>query len=646
MTQLHFSRKWIQVLSATALGTLATINAGDASSAGQGSPALNANRLGKLASCLELATSPTGGLVGNPEVVQSSIVVNIAPPDPGGYFSGSANPNAPGGGGSVPPTPSYCNVNFTYSTGLEGPSAGYDIGQKQLIKIRVFLPLSVADGGSGGVQGNWNGKQMVGASGGSSGDHIRWASYAEGVVDDDFQYAIRLGYVGSNTDAGQNNPPFVLIGSGPLAGTLAIGTIEDWAARATHYGKRMAAVIAKSYYGTKPAKVYFNGCSGAGNMALGQLQRFGDEYDGALIGAPAIYWQQRALADAWPNLVWKKHVQQGGTIPTAAQRNAVNAAATASCDVQGLDTVADGIVADPRACTFSAKAHVCGVSGAPATNCLTSAQADAIDRIWDGPRNRYGKRIYFGKDRGLSFSLSAGNAGNQTIQWNHANPALNGSILFSDPESVALAGSPAGAMSYDDEATLGSNTVGDYSDNIGLPQDSFRKNGEHKGGKIIHIHGTQDGALFWRHSADYYRRTAVYYGNGKADYESLQSWYRFFPMPGVGHCQGGAPSAADPFLALERWVEKGQAPDSLLATQYPGVSPANRTRLLCPYPKTAVYKGSGSTEDAANYSCAGSLDTQQVVCDSVRTKFKEENKNALDFASLGVNPASCPALTP
>jgi hypothetical protein len=143
--------------------------------------------------CLDLAKKATGGLVGNRDVVQSTLTANIVPPDPGGYFSGSANPTAPGGGGSVPPTPSYCNIQFTYSSGLEGPRDGYDQGQTQLIKIRVFLPLNTADGGSGAVQGNWNGKQMVGASGGTSSDHIRWASYAEGVVDDDFQYAIRLG---------------------------------------------------------------------------------------------------------------------------------------------------------------------------------------------------------------------------------------------------------------------------------------------------------------------------------------------------------------------------------------------------------------------------------------------------------------------
>jgi feruloyl esterase len=110
------------------------------------------------------------------------------------------------------------------------------------------------------------------------------------------------------------------------------------------------------------------------------------EYDGFLIGAPAYYWQQFRLADGWPNIVFKKLVQQGGALPTVGQMAAANAAAIAACDVEGRDTVIDGIVADPRACTFSAKSNICGTAGAPmAPSCLASDQAAAIDRIWDGP---------------------------------------------------------------------------------------------------------------------------------------------------------------------------------------------------------------------------------------------------------------------
>lgn len=584
-------------------------------------------------SCADLATKPEGGLVGHKDVVQSTIGALVVPAEAGGPFEST---------GSVPATPAYCNVQFTYSSGLQGPGDGYDQGQAQRIKVRVFMPLSQRDGGSGAAQGNWNGKQMVGASGGTSNDAIRWASFAEDTVSDDFRYAIRLGYVGSNTDTGQGNPPFGLISTGALAGNLAPGTIEDWAARGTIAGKRFAAALAKTYYGSTPSRTYFNGCSGAGNQGLGQLQRYGDEYDGALIGAPAIGYNHLQLTNLWPSLVWKKHQLQGHTLPTNAQITAVNAAATASCDVQGADTVADGLVSDPRACTFSATTQICGAPGAPATDCLTAAQAAAVDRIWDGPRNRFGDRIYAGKDRGVPFSPSGTVTGGQlTITWDHKSPSWTGALLYPHLEAIALAGNPAGAFALDDEATLSANTLGPLMDNLGLPQEAFQR----KGGKIIHTHGTMDNLITWRNSIDYYRRTATHYGGGQADYAALQQWYRFFPMPGVGHCRGGAgPSAVEPFRALEAWVERGQAPDSLLARATPGTVPSDRTRPLCPFPQTALYKGSGSTDDAANFTCGGNLETQAVVCDNVRANVKTANTRGLDFAAVGVLPAACPAL--
>ncbi|MBH2008912.1 MAG: tannase/feruloyl esterase family alpha/beta hydrolase [Xanthomonadaceae bacterium] len=588
-----------------------------------------------LLSCTELATKPSSGLVGNPNVDQTSITASIVAAKPGGPFDA---------GGSVPPTPAYCNVQFTYGEeALQGPAAGYDIGQKQRIIIRVFLPLSKADGGSGGVQGNWNGKQMAGASGGTSNDHIKWSSYAEGTVGGDFEYAIRLGYVGSNTNAGQANPPYGFIDTGPLAGTLAIGTIEDRVARAAHYGKVQAATISKAYYGSAPTRAYWNGCSGAGNSGLGQLQRFGEEYDGAVIGAPSIYNQQFRLNGAWPALVWKKHIQKGGAIPTKGQRDAATASAIAACDVMGPDNLADGLVQDNRACTFSAAANVCGVPGAPeAPNCLNAAQAAAIDQIWDGPRNKYGNKLWGGHYRGVEIASSTTVAATTTtaMQWNHKSSAVDATMLYADAESLALAGNPPGGITYEDEMTLGSQTVSDYSDNTNLPTEGLRA----KGGKIIHVHGTHDLSIRWGHSAEYYRRAALQFsGNGTVDFDKLQSWYRFYPMPGVGHCTGGGPSAIDPFRVLEKWVEKGIEPD-LKAIQYPGTEPAGRTRPLCPYPKAAIYKGSGDVNDGANFTCGGNLETQQSVCDMVRAKYKQENQKGLDFAKIGVDPAMCPQL--
>ena len=92
---------------------------------------------------------------------------------------------------------------------------------------------------------------------------------------------------------------------------MALGTIADWEYRATHIGKQFALSLATAYYGKAPSRSYYNGCSGGGDLGMGQLQNFGDEYDGFLIGAPAYYWQQFRLADSWPQIVLKKLVQPG-----------------------------------------------------------------------------------------------------------------------------------------------------------------------------------------------------------------------------------------------------------------------------------------------------------------------------------------------
>ena len=633
-----------------------------------------------LPTCAQLSTSPAYGLVGNLQIVAGTLTSAIAPSAP----ATSADP--PTSPTPVPATPAYCQVSFTFSSGLSGPSAGYDLGQTQMIQIVIVLPLSAADGGITGsvpstfdggttpttIQGNWIGKLMVGASAGSSGT-IGWSPFTEGLNGGgDPSYAIRLGYVGSETDTGQHNPPFVVIPTGPLANTLAVGTIVDWAYRGTHYGKQWATSIAQTYYGQLPTRTYYNGISGAGNEGMGQLMHFGDEYDGFLIGAPVFYWDQFTLADAWPYVVFKKLVQQGGTIPTDGQETALGAAVLAACD--GLDGVVDSIINDPRQCTFSAAANVCGRSGAPpAPNCLTLAQAAAFDRMWAGPRNKFGHRVWYPYDKSIPFfvpgppppppgfmftifpgipsTLTGGAA--QVIQWNHKNLSFDANNLYEDEESLALAGNPPDGITYADEATLGSNTVADYSDN----QSPVLTKALTYGTKVMHLHGTADPFAFWRTSSDYYRRVATWYGNGKADFAKLQDWYRFYTLPGVGHGTGSSaigsrgPSPDNPFPALVNWVERGVPPalTALMASasaatptvSYNANLPPGSTRPLCPYPQTAIYNGTGSTTVATSFHCGGNLETPDVVCDDLRTVYKDENAPFLDFRAVGVDPDQC-----
>lgn len=130
---------------------------------------------------------------------------------------------------------------------------------------------------------------------------------------------------------------------------------------------------------------------------------------------------------------------------------------------------------------------------------------------------------------------------------------------------------------------------------------------------------------------------------GKADFAALQSWFRYYHAPGVGHCGGGeGPAPVDVFGDLVNWVENGKAPDSILAKG--GSLNPDRTRPLCPWPQTAVYKGTGSTDDAVNFECKGDLDANpKAVCSMLHTPFGHEDQNELDDKNKGIKPSQCKA---
>jgi len=674
---------------------------------------------GATASLPQCNTASLGAAV--QKIVPHVLPGSITPGLPSGtpfvslISSAPAQPaNPPSEPTPIGPTPAYCQVAFVYYPGAVGPSAtvppsptspgvpypAYNVGEAQAIQIQISLPLGAADGGSGGVRGNWNGDNMVGASPGLSGT-IGWANYAEGLDHDTGPvYAIRLGYVASETDTGQyyaglanqgvaDSSNFPIINSGPLANKIAYGTVADFAYRGTHYGKEWADAIATVYYGKVPHRHYYDGCSGAGMEGMGQLQNYGDEYDGLLIGAPAYRFQQFRLADSWPYLVMRKLVQLDGTgaLLTVAQETNLNTAVLAACDVEGTDTVADGIIADPRLCTlnFTAQSQVCGVAGAPtAPLCLTTDQAQAMDRVWDGPRNSHNARMWYPYDIGIPLggagltgysvagTASVGVTGSttQVVQWDHANANWDvQDCLFVDQESlelgttnilglggstgpfgstpaIAACGSngPGSPITYEDEMTRGAKTIDPYSDN----QNPVLTAALNHGTKVIQLHGTADAAIRWRQDVDYYNRVAVWFAGGtrEADYKRLHSWYRFFPMPSVGHCTGGlgggnGPSAYDPFIVLRNWVENNVEPKSILALAAGNAVDPGRTRPLCPFPQTAIYDGEGSINDVNSFHCGGNLEILPVACNDVIAKFQQENTGNLDFAGVGLTEREC-----
>jgi hypothetical protein len=517
--------------------------------------------------CTELATNPADGLLGAPGVKSVNSQVIAA--------SGS--------------NVSYCQVNILYGTSTD-----------QNINIRVGLPLNSMDGGTGGVQGAWNGRTQAIGGGGCSG-----STAVNGPVN--------AGYVGSGSDAGHaggNCEPGV-----NTDGTYNLQFINDFIRNGMKQQILFSKAVANTYYAMKPAYNYWNGCSTGGRQGYVIAQELGNELDGILANAPAMYWTRFQTAQMWGQIVMKDLV--GGPI-SSAKLNQASTSAVAACDA--ADGVTDGVIDDPRTCHFSARANVCGEPTAPASNCLTLQEADAIDKIWDGPRNAAGDKIWFGLDRGTSI------------------PALNGTTPFAlgvtqfhwDEHDRNFDWHTVSIDEYPFVAQDGSRNIADVTDTFGN-LDTFKAHG----GKLLTLVGANDQLIMPRGVINYYRQMATRYSNhDKPDFKRLQDFYRLFRVPAAGHCQ-----VPNGFPALVDWVEHGVAP-AQIPTQIVNTL-GTHSRPLCPYPQTAIYSGTGSTDDAANYSCGGNLEKLHTVCEDAITQYKSEATGPIDYSGMGVNPVAC-----
>src|SRR5688572_23014379 len=278
-----------------------------------------------------------------------------------------------------------CEANFIYSS-RGGPRHGYAVGQDQRIGLRVGFPLNSLDGGTGGVEGAWNGKVRNIGGGGLQGGLSQVTA------------ATNTGYVGSNTDSGHpstDNPNFAVIQE---THELNEGRLDDFLNESLRQQYRWALRLTQDYYGRRASRNYWDGCSTGGRQGLALALRHAEHFDGFLTGAPANFHTRLQVATVWPS--WVNQEVAASTL-TNPQMQAANASAIAACDAD--DGVVDGLIRDPRTCKFDARANVCGQPGAPASPlCLTAEQATAVNMVWDGPRNDHGTRIWFPFGKGAN----------------------------------------------------------------------------------------------------------------------------------------------------------------------------------------------------------------------------------------------------
>jgi feruloyl esterase len=407
----------------------------------------------------------------------------------------------------------------------------------------------------------WNGKYVAFGNGGWCG------SISEGSL----TRGARLHYAASVTDTGHTG----------CNARFALGHPEkliDYAYRSEHEMAVKSKAIIEAFYGRAPVLSYWVGCSAGGKQGLMEAQRFPEDFDGIVAGSPAANWVGRASQAIW--VAQAVHRDAASNIPPA-KYPAIHRAVLAACDT--LDGVADGVIENPRRCRFDPQTIAC--SGEETGDCLTAAQVATARKIYgDSVNPRTGKRLYSGLEPGSEMNWQIwGGTQPLSIALDHFKY-----VVFQNP-----------AWDY---RTL------DFDRDIELAQgmDTQRINATNadlhrffdRGGKLIQYHGWNDAQISPGNSVDYYESVLMTMGGR----EKVHSSYRLFMVPGMDHCSGGDGAYLfDPLTALEQWREQGLAPKRLIARTATVVP---RTHPLCPYPEEAVYKGSGSTADEANYDCA------------------------------------------
>lgn len=397
----------------------------------------------------------------------------------------------------------------------------------------------------------WNGKLESVGNGAWAGS----ISYRDLIT------AVTAGYAAASTDTGHTERTAVFVVGHPEK-------LIDFAYRAIHEMTIASKAITAAYYGKAPARAYFNGCSTGGRQALAEAQRYPDDYDGIIAGAAANDPTHLQGAQVWT----AKITHEGDGYIPPAKYPLIHNAVLEACDA--LDGVKDRVLENPRLCHFDP--HVLACKGADAPTCLTPAQVDVAREIYTGPVGTF-PGLEPGSELGWA-TLSAPKPmalAAETYQY----------LVFQDPNWNYLTFNAAR------DIPLADKTIGPLMNSIDPNLKPFFSHG----GKLLMYHGWADPGIAPQNSVNYF--TTV---------EDRTNSIRLFMVPGMGHCAGGdGTDDFDKIGTLDAWVESGKAPDHIPAAhKTKGV--VDRTRPLCPYPQTAHYKGSGSTDEASNFICSAS----------------------------------------
>jgi len=494
----------------------------------------------------------------------------------------------------------FCRVG-----GFISPTGDSHIG------FEVWLPSA----------GTWNRKLAAVGNGGLSGA-LNYRAMPP---------VFNRGYATMTTDLGHvSTPP----GSVEDA-TWALGhpdKVVDYAYRAEHLSTQVARQVVAAYYGIAPAHSYYSGCSAGGIQGMTELLRYPEDFDGYIIGDATPDHLGQEMAAFWNTLA--ASLGDPAEALKAPQISVVHEAILQQCAGKDGGLASDRFLSNPQVCRFEPRKLQCA-EGQDGATCLTNAQVGILERIYGGPVNPgTGEHILSGLTPGTElgwdrYFVGKSNPVGPERPW----AGFLASMVYSDPDYLRQ----QKYLSFDfdhDYQRLRHQVVGGESldsswNTRNRDLESFRRSG----GKVIHYHGWDDPNIPALEAVRFYQDIVA----GQAARRRLtpqqakdatREFYRLFMVPGMGHCSGGEgpssfgqngqrPLKADPeydtLSALERWVERGVAPEMFVGSRVDVDSGAiDMTRPICAYPASPAWKGNGSTNDAGNFTCnAGSLPSKR-----------------------------------
>jgi feruloyl esterase len=471
---------------------------------------------------------------------------------------------------SITPSPTweYPDAVFGTKVIVKRPFCRVQAIANDTVGIEVWLPLE-----------HWNHHFLGNGNG----------AYAGFINAPQLNAGLELGYAAASTDTGHR--------ASPMDSSWARNhpeLVRDFGYDAQHFMTTVSKLIVEAFYHQPIQSSLFMGCSGGGHQALTEAQRFPDDYNGILAGAPGIYFPRLAIRSFY--MMWATQRIPDATI-SREQSRMVQRAVVSACDAR--DGVEDGVISDPGKCNFDYEMLACPTN-VKSSSCLSEPQVQAIRILAGAVKTSDGKQVY------PSFATG-------TLLLDPAVPPATGKVglgfmqdfVFNDPHWDSA------TFDIDRDFAAVESKLGSTLESGNADLRPFFN----KGGKLMVYHGWSDGAVSPYATVQYFAEVHRISGAALTDADS-----RVYMIPGMEHCQGGAgtdifgsaSTATDPFassaqhnmlLSLQGWVDDGRAPGEIIAAHRTNGT-IDRTRPLCPSPAVAKYKGTGSVDEAQNFTCA------------------------------------------